>query len=142
MRGVWGRVGLAIVTTWLLASPAPRAGGHRLTFRVQESFRIGSVVYPAGSLHVREVRELNPVSTIQEMWIDGDRIGFQIVRRGFSEAPLSVPTAVFSRRRGEPLVLLGYAVPGGDRATFYRVATDGGFASSEGAEDTVFVAAR
>lgn len=138
--GGWWLAMIAVSVVATAASPA-LADGPRLIFDVRESFRVGTQVFPAGKLSVRNVTELTPVSTIQEVWVGADRVGFMIVRRGRSEAPVTESTAVFERRGDGPLVLIGYSLPGRRTGTFYRVARHGEFAAAYGAQ-TVIVAAR
>ncbi len=143
MRNTWKRavaaMGLAAGMTWGAAHA--ESGDPKWTFRVPEPFRVGATVYPAGTLSVRNVQRLNPVSMIQAVWVNDVPLGFMTVRTGRSEAPVRVSTALFERHGTEPLVLVGYSVPGRRTGTVYKVPAEAGSAVIGQAGQTLIVSA-
>lgn len=109
------RVSLVVVMTLScsMTGSAPLADGSRLQVKVDEPFEIGGIVYPAGRLTVKTLRDYTPSTTLNELWVGNTCLGMFVTRISGEES--SDPTdesIVFTRDYRGRLVLVGYAFVG------------------------------
>lgn len=99
--------------TLVLACSLSMAGGHRIQVDVAEPFEVDGVLYPSGTLSVEVIRDYNPSSTLNEIWLDDRCLGMVITRKGAVEySRSSRDTVVFGRDPEGHLVLVGYDLHG------------------------------
>ena len=107
----WIVAGLALVV--ILSAP-PMAGEHkRLTIMMEEPYEISGTVYPAGKLSFKELKQYNPTTSFQEVWIDNECIGFVQAKSMPGTEKASSNHFVFKRDALEGrLALVGIAFKG------------------------------
>jgi hypothetical protein len=108
----------------LLACAGPAlASGERIAVRIDEPFEINGKLYSPGQLSVRVLREYTPTRTLNELWVDNERVGMMLATRESTELSEVEDSIVFERPAGRHLVLVGHTLAGQDPAGLYRYAT-------------------
>lgn len=128
-----------------LFSPAVVAGGDRLQVRLEQPFRVNGENFPSGTITVKTIRDYNPSTTLQEVWVDGHCLGMMMAAKRAAtddEAPRDV--LHFQRGDDGRLVLVGFATRNEREANLYhytRVAGKNRWAAPEQPTDTILIAA-
>ena len=103
-----------------VSSPTALASDSHVRFEVPEPFRVGSHLYAAGVIAVRQVTSYNPSISLLEVWVNGDCLGMVTARNVVSEEPPRRTEALFNRDDEGRLVMVGYRVTGKPSGTTYR----------------------
>ena len=111
-------VALLVIAGGMVA-PTTLASDH-VRFQVPEPFRVGSHLYAAGVIAVRQVTSYNPSISLLEVWVNGDCLGIVTARNMISEEPPRRTEALFDRDEEGRLVMVGYRVTGTPEGTTYR----------------------
>jgi hypothetical protein len=99
--------------TLVLACSLSMAGGPQIQVQVAEPFEVNGVLHPAGTLSVKAIRDYNPSSTLNEVWVDGRCLGMVVTRKENGDLSHAARnTVVFSRDPEGHLVLVGYDLQG------------------------------
>src|SRR6185295_3979913 len=61
-------------------APKSFAGGPRLVAQIDEPFEVNGQLFPAGKLSLREVSSYTPVSTLNELQVDGRCLGMVLAQ--------------------------------------------------------------
>ena len=97
----------------LAAFFAPVAdAGARLVAQLDEPFEINGTVYPAGKLSLERVRVVNPISTLNEIRVDGRTVGLYLARDRPDATTALRDELIFARRSDGRLVLDSVAFAG------------------------------
>ena len=105
-------VALALaVVAGMLATPAS-ASDRRLSVQVDEPFEIGGQLFAAGKLSLREVRELNPITVLTEVRVDGRSLGVMLAKQQSGPSSAQRDLVIFERSRHGHLVLASLALKG------------------------------
>jgi hypothetical protein len=104
--------------------PPSFAGGGRLVAEVGEPFLVGAETVPPGTLSVRHVNRLSPVSSLDEVWVDDRCLGVLLASRSRSEGGKAPDSLVFTRNAQGRLVLAGYYLRSGRNTDLYRFALE------------------
>jgi len=119
-KGTWMWVlGLALLAG-LLAPPTP-AAGPRLVVQVDEPFEVNGQLYSAGQLSLRELSEYSPVSTLNEIRVDGRSLGMVLARDEANPTKATRDFLIFERSRRGHLVLASIALKGHPVRRLYRL---------------------
>ena len=110
----------AIAVALLVMSGGVFASDTHVRFEVPEPFRLGSHLYAAGVIAVRQVTSYNPSISLLEVWVNGDCLGMVTARNVVSEEPPRRTEALFNRDEEGRLVMVGYRVTGKPAGTTYR----------------------
>ena len=103
------------------AGSASMAGGYRIQVQVDEPFEIGGVVYPAGQLSVKVLRDYTPSTTLNEVWVGNTCLGMFVARNSRDDlSNTNDDSIVFTRDDGGRLVLAGYVFVGSERNRIFR----------------------
>jgi hypothetical protein len=111
----WNRLALVVIVLAALAAlcaPAVEARGFRLSANISEPFEVNGILYPAGSLSVRQLGDYTPTSTFNEIWVGDECLGVVLA----SDIPTHVKersdSLFFHRAPMGHLVLTGFAFRG------------------------------
>jgi len=111
-------VGLALAA--LISGSAVAATATQVRFNVPQPFRVGSRVFDAGIVTVRTVSAFTPMTSILEVWVDGDCLGMVAARRSVPEQPPTRTEALFRRDDDGRLEMVGLQLTGRPTGTTYR----------------------
>ena len=103
---------LALTALVVLLAPATQAASPRLVVQMDESFEINGTLFPPGELSVRPLRDYNPVTSLNEIRVDGKFVGIVMGRRATSRATVPDDSLVFRRSDRGHLELHAIALQG------------------------------
>ena len=138
---------LAGIFVCLFVASATVAGGAEISLSAQvtEPFEVNGKVYPAGMLHVRSVRDYTPSQSINELWHEGDALGYLLARKGAEGSyPVRHDTMLFTRSNQGHLILAGYVLVGQGSNELFRYQDRNGkgqWTLPHPTEESVFIAA-
>lgn len=110
------------------------AESSRLTAQVDESFEIDGVVYPAGRLTVKAVRDYTPSSVLSEIWVGGECLGLFRATKVAPGAAGGSDALTFERSATGRLVLVGYSAGNRPDPSAYRFEAPGSPTGSDAAQ--------
>jgi len=94
-------------------APKSFAGGPRLVAQIDEPFEVNGQLFPAGKLSLREVSSYTPVSTLNELQVDGRCLGMVLAQEIEGSLDASDDQMIFERRGADGhLVLVSMALRG------------------------------
>lgn len=108
------RIGIllaGIVAAAIPFSPA-QAAGNRLVTQVDRPVEINGELYPAGELSIREVDDLSPTETLNEVCAAGECLGLLRAQSEPGGTPSSDDAVVFKPDERGHLVLVGFSYRG------------------------------
>jgi hypothetical protein len=127
----WTRLAIVFVALAALAAvvaPSALGGNQRLVVELEQTFVANGRVYNGGELSVREVGAYSPGVTINDVRINGERIGLLLAGE-FAGQPVGTGNSVlFDRDSRGQLTLVGFAFRGQRPRKLYRF----GLASGDG----------
>jgi len=103
---------LALTALVVFLAPATQAAGPRLVVQMEESFEIDGKLYPPGKLSVRPLGDYNPVTSLNEIRVDGKLVGIVRGQLAPSHAAVSDDSLVFRRSDRGHLELHAIALQG------------------------------
>ena len=103
---------LALTALVVLFAPASQAAGPRLTVQMDEPFEINGTLFPPGELSVRPLGDYNPVTSLNEIRVDGKLFGIVMGQRAKSHAAVPDDALVFRRSDRGHLELHSIALKG------------------------------
>jgi hypothetical protein len=105
---LWWTVAILIA---IAAAFAPADAGHRLVVHLDQPFEVAGEAFAGGTLSVRAVQTYSPVSTLDEVCVDGRCIGL-LLSRPLATGPAANDALVFTRAASGVLVLRGLTLAG------------------------------
>lgn len=96
------------------------AAGPRLVARMTEPFLVGDHLCQPGTVTLRAGTAYYPGSTIDELWMGTDFLGFWVADGKRNESRSGRDSLVFERNRAGRLVLVGYVLRGDRADTAFR----------------------
>jgi hypothetical protein len=135
-----------ILACLLVTSVTVASENHiSLVVQVTEPFEVNGKLYPAGTLHVKSVRDYNPSQSINELWREGECLGYLLARKGEAGSyPVRHDTMLFTRNNQGHLILAGYVLVGQGSNELFRyqdVNGKGRWTNPRPTEEPVFIAA-
>ena len=103
---------VALTLLVMVFAPNTRAAGQRLVAQVNEPFEVDGRIFPAGQLSVREVRDYSPVSSLNQLCVDGTCLSLWLARESKTAGVSSADELIFTRNDAGILVLVGMALAG------------------------------
>jgi len=103
---------LALTALVVLLAPDSQAASPRLVVQMDEAFEINGTLYPPGELSVRPLGDYNPVTSLNEIRVDGKFIGVVMAQREPSSAIVADDSLVFRRSSRGHLELHSIALQG------------------------------
>jgi hypothetical protein len=110
-KKVWFAVGVLIALAAVLAPPA-KAGSHRLYVEIDEPFEVCGQRFEPGRLTLRELDTFNPVTTLNEIQVDGVSAGVVFGVAVQPSTPARRDELTFTRSADGVLVLQSIAFSG------------------------------
>ncbi len=120
-------LGGSVLVLAACAPLAPRAvaAGERLVVSLSEPFEIDGRVYPAGTLALESIRDLNPATSLDEVTVGGEPRGILMAHTRRGESGASRDSVVFVRSAEGRLALLGYVRGSSEPGRLYVFKTRG-----------------
>jgi len=103
---------LALAAVVVLSAPDSHADSHRLVVRMTEPFEVNGTLYPPGMLSVRHLGNYSPVTSLNEIRIDGQILGVVEGRRAVANVAAPNDSLIFRRDRTGRLALHSIALAG------------------------------
>jgi len=108
---LWLVVLALVLLVGFLAPPVP-ASERVLTAHIEEPFEYDGQLFPSGKLTVRQLSEFNPVSTLNEIRVEGRSLGVVLARAEDHGHMASRNEMIFERNTRGRLVLVSVALEG------------------------------
>ena len=103
---------LALAALVVLLAPDSQAADRRLVAQMDEPFEIDGKLYPPGELSVRHQGGYTPVTSLNEIRVDGQILGVVVGRRAAAIAAAPNDSLIFHRAQDGHLVLHSVALVG------------------------------
>jgi hypothetical protein len=108
---LWLVVVALVLLVGFLAPPVP-ASVRVVTAHIEEPFEYDGQLYPSGKLTLRQLSEFNPVSTLNEIRVDGRSLGVVLGRAEAHGVTATRNEMIFERNPRGRLVLVSVALEG------------------------------
>lgn len=102
---------LSLVALAAFFAPEAEAAGYRLVAQMDEPFVVNGELQPAGEVVVKRIGTYSPATTLNEIRIDGQTIGY-VLAQSEDRAPAAASELLFVRDGAGRLVLTGLNVSG------------------------------
>jgi hypothetical protein len=103
---------LALAAVVVLFAPDSLAADHRLVVKMDEPFEINGTLFPPGVLSIRHQGNYSPVTSLNEIRVDGHFWGVVEGRRAVDNAAAPNDSLIFRRGQTGTLVLHSVALVG------------------------------
>jgi len=103
---------LALTALVVFLAPSSQAASPRLVVQMDEQFEINGKLFPPGELSIRPLGDYNPVTSLNEIRVDGKIVGVVMGQREPSRATVRDDSLIFRRSTRGHLELHSIALQG------------------------------
>ena len=103
---------LALAALVVLLAPDSQAADRKLVVQMDEPYEVSGTLYPPSELSVRRLGHHTPVTSLNEIRVDGQILGVVVGRRAEANAAAPDDSLIFRRALSGHLVLHSIALVG------------------------------